>query len=48
MNQVKFFKLCLPQILLDPYLNNSTHMFQFYIARNKWAKAKNVIIEFIR
>ena len=26
VNQVKFFKGCLPQILLGPFLNTLTHM----------------------
>ena len=30
MDQVKFFKGCLPQILLGPFLNTLTH-FQFYL-----------------
>ena len=27
MDQVKFFKGCLPQILLDPYLNTLSQIF---------------------
>ena len=26
MDQVKFFKICLPQILLGPFLNTLSHM----------------------
>ena len=29
MDQVKFFKSCLPQILLGPFLNTLTHMLLF-------------------
>ena len=30
MDQVKFFKGCLPQILRGPFLNNLTHLLLFW------------------
>ena len=35
MDQVKFFKVCLPQILLGPFLNTLTHILEELISREK-------------
>ena len=38
MNQVKFFKGCLPQILLGPFLNtlSQVSMMEFFAKKNVW------------
>ena len=46
MDQVKFFKGCLPQILLGPFLNIFSHMFHTDSADNKKMIIYKIIIIF--
>ena len=45
MDQVKFFKIYLPQILLDPFLNTLFHLFVGYFSSfMKWINFRKITI----
>ena len=42
MDQVKFFKGCLPQILLGPFLNTLSHLFLNHLFFGFWLELNNI------